>query len=156
VLVEFKEPLEGWIGRGVTTVTPDGDCVRETEPGERLDELAHAIIGAAIEVHRNLGPGSLESAYENALCVELKLRGIPFTRQHTVSVDYKGRDVGTGKIDILVDGILVVELKAVEAVLPVHVAQVISYLKVVGGKLGLLLNFNAAVMKNGVKRVVMS
>ncbi len=137
-------------------MTPDGHCVRETEPGERLDELAHAVIGAAIEVHRNLGPGFLESVYENALCVELDLRGISFARQHTVSVDYKGHDVGTGKIDILVDGILVVELKAVETLLPVHVAQVISYLEVAGGKLGLLLNFNAAVMKNGVKRVVLS
>ena len=137
-------------------MTSDRHRVREAEPGERLDELAHAVIGAAIEVHRDLGPGYLESVYENALCVELELRGIPFARQHAVSVDYEGHDVGMGKIDILVDGILVVELKAVEALLPVHVAQVISYLKVVGSKLGLLLNFNAAVMKNGVKRVVLS
>ena len=134
----------------------DRHRVQGTEPGERLDKLAHAVIGAAIEVHRNLGPGFLESVYENALCVELKFRNIPFARQHAVSVDYKGHDVGTGKIDMLVDGDLVVELKAVEALLPVHVAQVISYLKVVGGKLGLLLNFNAAVMKDGVKRVVLS
>ena len=114
----------------------DRHRVQGTEPGERLDKLAHAVIGAAIEVHRNLGPGFLESVYENALCVELKFRNIPFARQHAVSVDYKGHDVGTGKIDMLVDGDLVVELKAVEALLPVHVAQVISYLKVVGGKLG--------------------
>lgn len=130
--------------------------VEKAEPGEELDELARAVIGAAIEVHRHLGPGFQESVYEKALCVELRLREIPFASQQTVVVDYKGHDVGTGKIDLLVDGKLVVELKTAETLLPVHIAQVISYLKAIGGRLGLLLNFNTPVMKDGVQRVVLS
>ena len=128
----------------------------KAEPGDELDELAHAVIGAGIEVHRHLGAGFQESVYEEALCVELKLRGIPFTRQHAVTVMYKDHEVGSGKIDLLVAGRLVVELKTVEALLPVHSAQVISYLKSIGGKLGLLLNFKAPVLKDGIKRVVLS
>ncbi len=128
----------------------------KTEPGKELDELARAVIGAAIEVHRHLGPGFQESVYEKALCVELRLRGIEFERQRSVGISYKGHEVGSGVIDILVAGELVLGLKTVEALLPVHTAQVISYLKSIGGKLGLLLNFKAAVMKNGIKRVVLS
>src|SRR5512134_2947555 len=100
---------------------------RLDEPGAKLDQLAHAVIGAAIEVHRLLGPGYVEAVYEEALCVELRLRGIPFMRQVTVPVDYKGHPVGEGRLDLLVGDLLVVELKAVEALAPVHSAQVISY-----------------------------
>src|SRR5574337_1997226 len=99
------------------------------EPDKQLDQLAHAVIGAAIEVHRTLGPGFLESVYEDALCFELELRHIHYERQHIIAVNYKGRHVGEGRIDILVENRLIVELKAVEELAPVHTAQVISYLK---------------------------
>ena len=126
------------------------------EPAERLDRLAYAIIGAALEVHKALGPGFLESVYEEALCVELELRGIPFVRQAAVSVAYKGHAVGEGKVDLLVDDAIVVELKAVEALASIHDAQVISYLKATGFHLGLLNNFNARALKDGLKRLVNS
>jgi GxxExxY protein len=126
------------------------------EPDETTEQVAKAVIGAAIEVHRNLGSGYLESVYENALAIELEERRIPFQRQHPVAAIYKGRIVGEGKLDFLVDDRLPVELKAVEKTLPIHQAQVISYLKATGCILGLLLNFNAPMMKDGIKRVVFS
>ncbi len=125
------------------------------EPSGEVDRLANAVIGAAIEVHRILGPGYLESVYEKALCVELGLRGIPFESQHPVSISYKGHEAGSGRIDILVGGKLVVELKTAESIAPVHVAQVISYLKATGCRLGLVLNFNVPVLKSGIKRVAL-
>ena len=128
----------------------------KAEPGKDLDELAHAVIGAAIEVHRNLGAGFQEAVYEKALCVERKLRRIPFARRRAFHIDYKGHEVGSGVIDLLVGGKLVGELKTVEELLPVHSAQVISYLKAIGSKLGLLLNFKAAVLRDGIRRVVLS
>ena len=131
-------------------------CSCTTEPDADLDRLAHEVIGAAIEVHRVLGPGYLESVYEEALSVELGLRGVPFVRQAPVAVQYKGRSVGEGKLDLLVGGRLVVELKAAESLLPIHSAQVISYLKATGCRLGLLANFNSAVLKDNIKRVVLS
>ena len=102
------------------------------EPDNYLDQLAHTVIGAAIEVHRNIGPGYLESVYHQALCVELKLQGIIFEKEFPVSITYKGELVGEGYIDIFVERRLIVELKAVEALLPVHSAQVMSYLKATG------------------------
>lgn len=126
------------------------------EPNSELDRLAHGVIGAAIEVHRILGPGFLESLYEEAMCVELGLRGIPFVRQYQSSVDYKGHAVGEHRLDLLVGDVLVVELKAVDALAPVHSAQVLSYLKTTGRHLGLLLNFNTAVLRQGIKRIVWS
>ncbi len=127
-----------------------------TEPDVRLDDLAHAVIGAAIEVHRELGPGYLESVYEGAMAVELELRGIPFRRQVGVTVMYKGRPVGEGRFDMLVADDLVVEYKAVESLLPVHFAQVLSYLKAGRLRLGLLINFNVPLLKEGIKRVIRS
>jgi GxxExxY protein len=126
------------------------------EPGEKLDRMAHEVIGAAIEVDRSLGPGFLESVYEEALCIELKLRGIPFESQVKHSIGYKGHTIGEGKLDLLVDGCLVVELKAVDGLAPIHSAQVISYLKATGYRLALLINFNVPVVKEGIKRVVLS
>jgi GxxExxY protein len=126
------------------------------EPEERLDQLAHAVIGAAIEVHRQLGPGYLEEVYQGALELELKLQGIPFEAQKPVSVSYKGHPVGEGRLDFLVDEILVVELKAVESLADIHKAQVISYLKATKLHLGLLINFNVTTLKNGLKRVILS
>jgi len=126
------------------------------EPGDEVDRLANRVIGAAIEVHRMLGPGFLESVYEEALCVELGLRGIPFARQAAIGVSFKGQTVGEGRVDLLVAGKLIVELKAVESLSAVHSAQLLSYLKAAGCKLGLLINFNVLLLRNGIKRVVLS
>jgi len=126
------------------------------EPGERIDGWARAVIGAALEVHQALGPGYLESVYEEALAIELGLRRIPCEWQKLVGVEYKGQAVGEGRLDLLVDGCLVVELKAVEALAPIHTAQVISYLKATGLPLGLLINFNVPLLKAGIQRVILS
>mgnify|MGYP001074191660 CR=1 FL=1 len=126
------------------------------EPDADVDELARRVIGAAIEVHRHLGPGFLESVYEEALCVELELRQIPFDRQRSISVDYKGRSVGQGRLDLLVGDKLLVELKAVDRLAPIHNAQVISYLKATRMHLGLLINFNVPLLKDGVRRIIWS
>jgi GxxExxY protein len=126
------------------------------EPSQRQNQLSHEVIGAAIEVHKIVGSGYLESAYEEALCVELEIRGIPFKRQYAVDLTYKGHKIGQGKLDILIDDQLVIELKAVEDLAPIHEAQVISYLKMTRLPLGLLLNFNVTAMKDGIKRVVLS
>jgi GxxExxY protein len=125
-----------------------------SEPDERINKLSHDVIGAAIEVHRCLGPGYMESIYEQALCVEFDLRGISYERQKVVYVDYKGHRIGESRLDIIVAGALVVELKSVSELAPVHTAQVISYLKATSNKLGLLINFNVPVLKDGIKRVV--
>ncbi len=117
---------------------------------------SHAVIGAAIEVHRALGPGFLESVYEESLCMELYDRGIPFTRQCEVIIRYKSRDVGMGRMDLLVDNTLIVELKAVDALAPIHTAQLLSYLRTTGYPLGLLINFNAVILKDGIRRIILS
>jgi GxxExxY protein len=124
------------------------------EPSAELDDLAHRVIGAAIEVHRLLGPGFLESVYEEALCVELGLRHIRFARQVPISLKYKGERVGQARLDLLVDDCLVVELKAVESLAPIHLAQVLSYLKATRFRLGLLINFDVNVLQRGIRRVV--
>ena len=124
------------------------------EPSTELDELAYAVIGAAIEVHRLLGPGFLESVYEEALCVELTLRGIRFARQLPIGVQYKGQKVGEARLDLVVDDSLVVELKAVEGIAPIHVAQILSYLKATRLRLGLLISFNVTTLRRGIKRVI--
>lgn len=121
----------------------------------KVEELANRVIGAAIEVHRNLGPGFLEIVYEEATAVELTLRQIPFTRQTVFSVDYKGHAVGSSRLDLLVGECLPVELKAVEALAPIHTAQALSYLKATKHRLALLINFNVSVLKDGIKRVAL-
>jgi GxxExxY protein len=127
-----------------------------SEPGERLDGLARDVIGAALEVHRVLGPGFPESVYEGALALELQRRSIPFERQVSMAVRYKGSCVGEGRADLLVGGALVVELKSVERLADVHVAQVVAYLKAVDCHLGLLINFDVARLREGIRRVVQS
>lgn len=122
------------------------------EPERETDELAHAVIGAAIEVHRVLGPGFLEEVYEQALCVELRLRGIPFERQKPA----KGEYVGEGRLDLLVNDRLVVELKAVREIAPIHTAIVLSYLKATGRRLALLINFKVPQLRDGIRRIVLS
>jgi GxxExxY protein len=126
------------------------------EPEEDLDLLAHAVIGAAIEVHRRLGPGFLESVYDRALSIELQVRGISFERQVPVPIEYKGRLVGESVLDLIVAERLVVELKAVDRVLRLHKAQVVSYLKASGCRLGLLLNFKVPVLVEGIRRIVLT
>jgi GxxExxY protein len=126
------------------------------EPSDFENRLSKAVIGAAIEVHRELGPGYIESNYEAALAHEFELRNIPFQRQLCFGVQYKSIQVGDGRLDFLVGEVLVVELKAVEKVLPIHKAQVISYLKAQKLGLGLLLNFNVQIMRDGIQRIILS
>ncbi len=122
----------------------------------RINEITAAIIGAAIEVHRALGPGLLESAYEECLCRELALRQIPFERQRQLPVAYKGLQLDCGyRLDLLVAEAVVVEVKAVEALLPIHEAQLLTYLRLGGWKAGLLINFNVPVLKRGIRRLVL-
>jgi len=122
----------------------------------RENAISGAVIGAAIEVHRALGPGLLESAYEACLAYELTERDIPFERQKPIPILYKGVALDAGfRADLLVDGLVVVELKAVDALAPVHEAQVLTYLKLTGCKLGLLINFNVPILKHGLKRLVL-
>ncbi|MCX7855588.1 MAG: GxxExxY protein [Anaerolineae bacterium] len=119
--------------------------------------LSNRIIGAALEVHRQLGPGLLESAYEECLAYELSLSNIPFERQKPVPVVYKGIRLDCGfRVDLLVGNLVVVELKAVDALMPVHQAQVLTYLKLTGCRLGLLINFNVVRLREGIKRVVLN
>ena len=120
------------------------------------EELSGQIRGAAIEVHRELGPGLLESAYEECLCYELNARGVPFQRQWELPVNYKGLRLDCGyRIDILVENKIILELKSVAALLPIHDAQLMTYLKLSGCKLGILINFNVVLVKDGIKRIVL-
>lgn len=114
------------------------------------------VIGAAIEVHRTLGPGFLEAVYERAMSVELGARAVPFRRQVAVSVAYKGVAIAEQHIDLFVADGLVVELKAVADLAPIHGAQVRSYMKAAGCKLGLLINFNVPALRRGIRRIVLS
>ena len=119
------------------------------------DDLTEKILGAAIEVHRHLGPGLLESIYEEALCVELELRGIPFVRQAEVDVVYKGRSIKGQRIDLLVADEVIVELKSIASLPEVATSQVLSYLKSTRLKRGLLINFGCTRLIDGVKRLSM-
>jgi GxxExxY protein len=123
---------------------------------EKTDaELTEAIIGAAIEAHRALGPGLLESTYEACLAFELHSRGIEFQRQVEIGVNYKGQSIDCGyRIDLLVENRVVLEIKAVDKLHSVHEAQLLTYLKLSGKRIGLLLNFNVLVLKDGIKRRV--
>ncbi len=121
-----------------------------------INELTEQIIGGAIEVHRLLGPGLLESAYEECLCQELSLRKIEFERQVPLPVTYKGVNLDCGyRIDVLIAKTVVVEIKSVEDLEPIHQAQVMTYLKLGGWKIGLLFNFNSVLLKNNFKRIVL-
>lgn len=117
-------------------------------------EISERVIGCAIEVHRVLGPGLLESAYEEALCLELASAGVPFKRQLIVPVFYKGQPVGEYRLDLLVADTVVVEIKSVERMDPVFVAQVLTYLRATEKRVGLVINFNSRLLRDGIKRVV--
>jgi len=119
------------------------------------EELTGEIIGAAIEVHRQLGPGLLESTYETCLCHELDLCGIGFDYQKPLRLEYKGIRLDCGyRIDLLVAGAVIVEIKSVQALAPIHEAQLLTYFKLTGVKVGLLINFNVVVLKDGLRRLV--
>ncbi len=126
------------------------------EPDVELDALAKVVIGAAIEVHKQFGPGLDEALYEAAMEVELRRRDIPFQPQVHVDVQYKGEVIGQRRIDLLIAGRLIVELKAVEQLTPLHKAQVLTYLRITRLKLGLLINFNVILLKDGLKRIINS
>jgi GxxExxY protein len=120
------------------------------------NEITHAIIGAAIEVHEYLGPGLLESAYEECLFHELLLRNLRIERQKPITVVYKETKLECGyRIDLLVEDKIVVELKSVEGLAPIHDAIVLTYLRLSGHKLGLLINFNVATLKEGIRRLIL-
>ena len=119
------------------------------------NEISHKIIGAAIEVHKTLGPGLLESVYADALSFELRQIGLTVQHQQELRVIYKGQELpGSFRVDLVVDGSVIIELKAVEKLLPVHEAQLLTYLKLANKKLGLLINFNSTQIRNSVRRVV--
>ena len=119
------------------------------------NEISNAVIGCAIEVHRALGPGLLESVYQKCLARELELKQISFREEMPLSVKYKGLDFESAyRLDMLVGNKVIVELKAVEQLLPIHEAQVLSYLRLTELKLGLLVNFNVPALRNGIKRIV--
>ncbi len=120
------------------------------------EDVTAGIIGAAMEVHRFLGPGLLESAYEQCLCHELGLRGIDFRSQVDQPIIFKGMRLEAGyRIDLLIEELVIVELKAVEHVLPVHVAQLMSYLRLSSLRIGLLINFNVPILKDGITRRIL-
>ena len=129
---------------------------RYRENHEDKDPRTGPIIGAAIEVHRHLGPGLLESAYEECLCHELHLRGIDFRRQVDIPVEYKGLKLDCGyRLDLIVHEEVVVELKCVEKVLPVHEAQLLTYMMLTGKRVGLVINFNVPLLTKGITRRVL-
>ncbi|HEY3323935.1 MAG TPA: GxxExxY protein [Planctomycetota bacterium] len=122
-------------------------------PTATLNGLSHLIIGCAIEVHRRLGPGLLESIYVDALCIELERAGLSYERQKDVPIIYRDRKLGAPlKLDLIVAGKVIIEVKSVSELAPVHEAQLLSYLRLTGIDLGLLINFNVAVLKSGVRR----
>jgi len=131
------------LGRVVSTLSPE------------LEDLVHRTIGAFLTVHRELGSGMSEGIYSAAAQIELMSRGIPFEHERTFPVRYRGHLLGHQRIDLFVDGRLIVEVKSVERLHPVHVAQVVSYLRVTGVRIALLVNFNVAILKQGIRRIVL-
>ena len=133
----------------------DTKTPRETISAE-VDEIARQVVDAALKVHQQLGPGLLESVYEVCLAHELRRRGLKVETQVTVPVVYDGIRIDAGlRLDVVVNDMLIVELKAVEEILPVHHAQVLTYLKLSGMRLGLLINFNVRLIKDGIKRIAL-
>lgn len=120
-----------------------------------INKLSEKIIKCAIEVHRNLGPGLLESVYQKAFCIELNMAGLIFENEKSIEIQYKDQVVGHFRLDILVENKIVVELKSVERYDPLFEAQVLSYMKLGGYRLGLLINFNNKLLKEGIKRLIL-
>ena len=128
-----------------------------TEKGipAELNKLATRVIGAALEVHRELGPGYLESVYDAALEIQFRENGIGYERQKPIAVSYKGQLVGQARLDFYIESMLVLEVKAVESLAPVHRAQLISYLKITHCRIGLVINFNERLLRDGIMRVAL-
>lgn len=120
-----------------------------------LKEVTERIISCAIEVHSTLGPGLLESVYEEALAHEFTLRGIKYERQKEINLKYKGKEIGKHRIDFLVENEVVLELKAVETMIKIYEAQILTYLRAMDKRVGLLINFNVERLKNGIKRLIL-
>ncbi|HWF83559.1 MAG TPA: GxxExxY protein [Vicinamibacterales bacterium] len=120
-----------------------------------LEDLIREVIGCCVTVHRDLGPGLLENVYPRAIAMELDDRGISHSTEKAVPIRYKGRLLCHHRIDLLVDDRLVVEVKSVERLIPVHVAQVLNYLRITGTRAGLLINFNVPLLKQGIRRIVL-
>ena len=121
----------------------------------KQNEITEKIIGCAIEVHRALGAGLLESVYEEALCVEMELQGLNFERQKSMPLFYKEKRIGDFRLDLLIENEVIVEIKSVERFDPIFSAQVLTYLRLTGKRVGLLLNFNSKILKDGIKRFVL-
>jgi GxxExxY protein len=129
--------------------------MQQTKEHIKNDTLTEQIIGAAIRVHRELGPGLLESAYETCLCYELSLNGLQIEKQKVIPISYRGIKLDAGyRLDLIVENQVIVEIKAVSKLLPVHEAQLLSYLKQVGGGRALLINFNVKLLKHGLRRLI--
>jgi len=121
-----------------------------------FDALSNRVIGCALEVHKHLGPGLLESTYEQCLAHELRTGGIPFALQYPLPVKYKGIKLDCGyRVDLLVDNTIIVELKSADKILPIHEAQLLTYMKLADISIGLLMNFNVKYLKDGIKRMVL-
>lgn len=121
-----------------------------------INKITEKIIGCAIEVHKNLGPGLLESAYEECLCYELNIKGLFFERQRPVPIIYKEIKLNCGyRSDIIVENKVVVEIKSIDSIAPIHEAQMLTYLRFANKKIGLLINFNVTVLKNGLRRFIL-
>ncbi len=131
------------------------DTERVGKGGPSLKELTERIIGCAIEVHRQLGPGLLEGTYESTLCIELNNAGLNFVRQPIFPVVYKGQSIGEYRLDLIVENLVVIEIKSVERFDPIFEAQVLTYLKVIHKKVGLLMNFKSRLLRDGIKRFVL-
>ncbi len=127
---------------------------RDTEIGE-INRLTERIIGCAIEVHRVLGPGLLEQVYESAMCIEFEELGLRYIRQSRIPAYYKDRLLGDYKVDLIVEDLVIVEVKSVERMNPVFEAQLLTYLRLTGKRLGLLINFNSRLVKDGIKRLIL-
>lgn len=140
------------IGRMDTTARPAGSF--SVPVPDTLNRLSERVIGCAIAVHRELGPGLLESVYDGAFCIELAHRQLQFLRQVPCPIEYRDRPVGQFRLDFLIEDALVVEIKSVQAIEYVFVAQMLTYLKATNRRLGLILNFGAPVLKNGIRRVI--
>jgi GxxExxY protein len=133
-----------------------GTAAVVVKESDALKRLTERIIGCAIEVHRQLGPGLLEGTYEAALCIELQIAGLNFVRQPIFPVVYKGQVIGEYRLDLIVEDTVIVEIKSVERFDPIFEAQVLTYLRVTGKEIGLLMNFNSRLLRDGMKRYVLS
>jgi GxxExxY protein len=147
--------IEAMVTKAKSESAEGAEVIGAPPAGLELDRLTQLIIGAAIEVHRQMGPGLMESVYEECLCYELSHLGLRFERQSHLPILYKGMKLASGfKMDFLVEDAVVLELKTVDHILPVHCAQLLTYLKLSGKRVGLLLNFNEPILKKGLKRLV--